>query len=131
MNTQASYLLGIEGEKLAAMHLAAKGYRIVARNFRFQRNEIDIVARDGDELCFIEVKTRASLDKGHPAEAVTIRKQKEIARAAAGYLSGQENPWQNCRFDVITILAKRMDGPAIVEYDLEHFKAAFMTGEGC
>jgi putative endonuclease len=127
----APHRLGTEGEMLAARYLAAKGYRIVARNFRFLRNEIDIVARDGDELCFIEVKTRASLDKGHPAEAVTLRKQKEIVRAASGYLAGQENPWINCRFDVITILAKRMDGPAIIEYDLEHFKAAFMTGEGC
>jgi putative endonuclease len=127
----APHRLGTEGEMLAARYLAGKGYRIVARNFRFLRNEIDIVARDGNELCFIEVKTRASLDKGHPAEAVTLRKQKEIARAAAGYLSSQENPWINCRFDVITILAKRMDGPAIIEYDLEHFKAAFMTGEGC
>jgi putative endonuclease len=123
--------LGSEGEKLAAKYLAGKGYRIVARNFRFLRNEIDIVAQDGDELCFIEVKTRASLDKGHPAEAVTPKKQKEIARAASGYLAGLENPWINCRFDVVTILATLMDGPAIVAYELEHFKAAFMTGEGC
>ncbi|NTU59221.1 MAG: YraN family protein [Chlorobiaceae bacterium] len=126
----AQHRLGAEGEKLAAMHLAGKGYRIVARNFRFHRNEIDIVAHDGDELCFIEVKTRASLDKGHPAEAVTPRKQKEIARAASGYLAGQKNPWVNCRFDVITIIAKHMDGASILDYELEHFKAAFMAGEG-
>jgi putative endonuclease len=127
----APHWLGSEGEKLAARYLAGKGFRIVARNYRFQRNEIDIVAHDGDELCFIEVKTRASLDMGHPAEAVTLRKQQEIVRAASGYLASQENPWVNCRFDVITILAKHMDEQAILDYDLEHFKAAFMTGEGC
>ncbi|NTW52000.1 MAG: YraN family protein [Chlorobiaceae bacterium] len=127
----APHWLGTEGEKLAARHLAGKGYRIVARNFRFHRNEIDIIAHDGKVLCFIEVKTRASLDKGHPAEAVTLRKQQEIARAASGYLAGQKNPWIDCRFDVVTILAKHMDESSILDYDLEHFKGAFMTGEGC
>jgi len=109
--------LGAEGEKIAARHLAAKGYRIVARNYRFHRNEIDIIAFDGEALCFIEVKTRASLGKGHPAESVTRSKQKEIARAAAGYLAS------------IAVLALSIDERSIRKYEIEHIKAAFMVGD--
>jgi putative endonuclease len=120
------HTLGAEGERIAARYLAGKGYRILARNYRFLRNEIDIIANDGEQLCFIEVKTRASLDKGHPAEAVTPRKQQEIARAASGYLAGLKGPVPDCRFDVIAILAHRIDDGNIVEYGLEHIRAAFM-----
>lgn len=121
--------LGAEGEKIAARHLAAKGYRIVARNYRFHRNEIDIIAFDGEALCFIEVKTRASLGKGHPAESVTLGKQKEIARAAAGYLASLDDPWITCRFDVIAVLALSIDECSIRKYEIEHIKAAFMVGD--
>jgi putative endonuclease len=123
----APHSLGAEGEQLAARYLTGCGYRIISRNFRFLRNEIDIIATDGGELCFVEVKTRASLDKGHPAEAVTVRKQKELVRAATGFLAALENPAPDCRFDVIAILATRMEGPLIVEYKLDHIKAAFMA----
>ncbi len=120
------HTLGAEGERIAAGYLAGKGYRIVARNYRFLRNEIDIIAMEGARICFIEVKTRASLDKGHPAEAVTPRKQKEIARAASGYLAGVAGP-PECRFDVVAILAHRLENGRIVEYALEHIKDAFMA----
>lgn len=122
--------LGIEGEKIAARYLAAQGFRIVERNFRFHRNEIDIIAFDGEVLCFVEVKTRASLDKGHPAESVTPKKMKEIIRAASGYLATLPDPWIDCRFDVVAILALQLDEKSIVTWELEHIKAAFMTGEG-
>ncbi|MBN1929022.1 MAG: YraN family protein [Chlorobiaceae bacterium] len=121
--------LGTEGEAIAARYLVAHGYRIVERNYRFHRNEIDIIALDDEALCFIEVKTRASLAKGHPAESVTLRKQKEIARAAAGYLASIGNPWVTCRFDVIAVLALSLDEHSIRKYELEHFKAAFMAGD--
>jgi putative endonuclease len=121
--------LGAEGEAIAARYLAGQGCRIITRNYRFHRNEIDIIAYEGDVLCFVEVKTRASLDKGHPAESVTPKKRKEIIRAASGYLTTLKNPWITCRFDVIAILALRMDENTILEYDLEHIRAAFMTGE--
>ncbi|NTV02533.1 MAG: YraN family protein [Chlorobiaceae bacterium] len=123
----APHTLGAEGERIAAGYLAGKGYRILARNYRFLRNEIDIIAADGRQLCFIEVKTRASLDKGHPAEAVTLRKQKEITRAASGYLAGLEGAPPDCRFDVIAILAHRVENGAIVEFGLEHIPSAFMA----
>lgn len=125
MNTPHS--LGAEGERLAARYLVGNGYRIVARNYRFLRNEIDIVAYDGLVLCFIEVKTRASLDKGHPAEAVTPRKQKEIVRAASGYLSALPGPPPTCRFDVIAILARVTADDHLLDYELEHIRDAFMA----
>lgn len=81
MNSNQPWLLGREGERIAAGFLEKKGYRIVQRNFRFHRNEIDIIAMDGETVCFIEVKTRSSATKGEPAEAVTPGKQREIARA--------------------------------------------------
>jgi putative endonuclease len=125
----APHWLGIEGEKIAAAYLAAQGYRIVQRNYRFHRNEIDIIAYDAQVLCFIEVKTRASLDRGHPAESVTPGKIREIVRAATGYLSKLRDPWIDCRFDVIAILALQTDEQSILRYELEHLKAAFMTGD--
>jgi putative endonuclease len=121
--------LGAEGEAIAARYLAAHGCRIVARNYRYHRNEIDIIALDGEVLCFIEVKTRASLDKGHPAESVTARKRKEIIRAASGYLATRPDPWITCRFDVIAIHALRLDERRILDYKIEHIKGAFMAGE--
>lgn len=123
----APHSLGAAGERLASRYLTSRGYRILARNYRFLRNEIDIVATDGDEICFIEVKTRASLDKGHPAEAVTPRKQREITRAATGYLATIGEPEPSCRFDVIAILASRIEGDEILEYQLEHIRSAFMA----
>ncbi len=119
--------LGAEGERIAARYLAGKGYRILARNFRFHRNEIDIIARDGQELCFVEVKTRQSLDKGHPAEAVTQHKQQEIIRAASGYLAAIEGPPPACRFDVIAIIITPVDDAGSGGFSLEHLKAAFIA----
>ncbi|NTU53771.1 MAG: YraN family protein [Chlorobiaceae bacterium] len=125
----APHWLGSEGEKIAARYLVTQGFRIVECNYRFHRNEIDIIAYDGDELCFIEVKTRASLETGHPAESVTPRKIREIVRAASGYLTTLPDPWINCRFDVIAILAQQIDDESIISYELEHLKAAFMAGD--
>ena len=121
--------LGAEGEAIAARYLVARGCRIVERNYRYHRNEIDIIALDGETLCFIEVKTRASLDKGHPAESVTARKRQEIIRAASGYLATRPDPWITCRFDVIAIHARRLDEQRILDYTIEHIEGAFMAGE--
>lgn len=119
--------LGAQGETLAADYLAGKGYRIIVRNFHFKRNEIDIIATHDDVLVFIEVKTRASLDKGYPAEAVTLHKQREIIRAARYYLATENNSGTDCRFDVIAILARTDECGRISSYDLEHIEDAFMV----
>jgi putative endonuclease len=119
------HALGRQGERLAAEYLAGKGYRIISRNYRYHRNEIDIIALDGKTLCFIEVKTRGSLEKGHPLEAITPQKQKEIIKAAKAYLLRAENREPDCRFDVIAILAASEENGKIASYSIEHITDAF------
>lgn len=112
--------LGLAGEELACAYLRRKNYDIITRRFRMFRGEIDIVARDGPTLVFVEVKARADESFGRPEESVTPGKQRQIRKIAQGYL--MENPPGDaaCRFDVISILFG--DGNA---YRLEHFVDAF------
>ncbi|NTU45426.1 MAG: YraN family protein [Chlorobiaceae bacterium] len=117
--------LGQQGEQLAADFLEKKGYRIISRNYRYHRNEIDIIARYKGTLCFIEVKTRSSTEKGHPAEAVTPGKQKEIIKAARAYLAFCVHEECDCRFDVIAILIESMHESGIDRFTVEHFEDAF------
>ena len=70
---------GDRGEAIAAAHLEAKGYRVIARNFRCKAGEIDIIARHGDVLCFAEVKTRRPGRFGRPCEAVDWKKQRRLS----------------------------------------------------
>ena len=95
-------------EEQASNFLESQGYRILFRNYKAQGAEIDIIAREKDTICFIEVKSRCSERFGSPQEAVTVAKQQKIARAASMFL--QENDLQNksCRFDVVAIT--RQDG---------------------
>ncbi|ANT63839.1 YraN family protein [Prosthecochloris sp. CIB 2401] len=106
MHNDLPHDLGRKGEETAAAMLVDKGYHIVERNYRHKRTEIDIIAMDGRTLCFIEVKTRSSISKGHPLDAVEKHKQREIIRTARAYLAlhygNREFP--DCRFDVIGIL---------------------------
>ncbi len=82
--------------------LRDQGYRIVARNTEYRTGEIDVVAREGETLCFIEIKARAHAALGGALEAVTPRKQRQIAATAALYLA--ENPFPGpCRFDVLAM----------------------------
>lgn len=99
-----THILGRNGEGFAVSFLSASGYRIVETNYRTRSGEIDIVARDGDVLCFIEVKTRRS-DCGHdPFEAVGPRKQSVLARTARFYLAQRYGSDEVCcRFDVLAV----------------------------
>ncbi|UZJ41454.1 YraN family protein [Prosthecochloris sp. SCSIO W1101] len=119
--------LGRQGEMTAVTYLLEKGYRILDRNYRYRRNEIDIVAADKQTLCFIEVKTRSSDTKGHPLEAVTPEKQKEIIKAASAYLATHPAPEPDCRFDVIAIIAHSLANGRIKKFELEHITNAFMA----
>jgi putative endonuclease len=95
---------GTAGEDLAAAYLARKGYRILQRNFYFGRNgEIDIIARDGEVLVFIEVKARSSSMYGSPEEAVTAAKQRTLRLAAQGYCYIHNIVDTECRFDVVAV----------------------------
>jgi putative endonuclease len=95
--------LGKSGEEAVAGYLAKKGYKIVVKNYRCKLGEIDIIARDGPVLVFIEVKTRTGSRYGSPEAAVNIRKQRQISRTAEWYL--MENKLFDCpaRFDVIGV----------------------------
>jgi putative endonuclease len=112
--------MGRTGEDIACEHLRKKGYEIVERGFRLFRGEIDVVARDGDTLVFVEVKTRADESHGRPEESVTPSKQRQIRRLAQGYLVRNGCGDVACRFDVVAILFRAPD-----DYRLEHFKDAF------
>ena len=96
---------GVRGENMAAAYLETAGYRIVARNWRFHRNEIDIIAMDGDTLVFVEVKKRQDSAHGYGCEAVDHAKQQRIRRVAEAYLTCTKRPHADtkCRFDVVSI----------------------------
>lgn len=95
---------GLYYETLAAAFLEKQGYKILERNFRCPAGEIDLIAKEGEYLCFVEVKYRSERETGTPEEAVDPKKQKRISRAALYYLMkqglGDTTP---CRFDVVGI----------------------------
>lgn len=94
---------GRDGEKRAVCFLNAQGYRIIEQNYRQSFGEIDIIAKDGKTLCFIEVKTRETDDYGHPFEAVTRPKQKVIRKVAQMYLIEHDIVDEFVRFDVVGV----------------------------
>lgn len=89
------------GEDAAVRWLAAQGYQILDRNVTNHGGEIDVVARDGGTLCFIEIKARASARFGPAIAAVDFRKQRRISRAAALYIAIKGLHREPCRFDVL------------------------------
>ena len=94
--------MGTSYEIKAEEYLLQKGYKILERNFRNRSGEIDIIAKDGEYFCFIEVKYRTTNDFGNPLEAVNIRKQQKIRQTARYYLMKNKlSEWTPCRFDVI------------------------------
>ncbi|MBP2684493.1 MAG: hypothetical protein H6Q79_2532 [Deltaproteobacteria bacterium] len=111
---------GNAAEERACRHLEAAGCSIVERNYRTKGGEIDIVARKGDLLVFVEVRSRGDAGFGTPEESVTPAKRRRIVSAARGYLSTvPPSTWREARFDVIAIEG---EGNAAV---LRHYPAAF------
>jgi putative endonuclease len=94
---------GEAGEALAARLLRQKGYRIIEANYRTPLGEIDLIARDGDTLVFVEVKARRSLHFGNPKWAVTPQKQRKISMVALYYLKTTGQSLAKARFDVVAI----------------------------
>ena len=84
-------------------YLESLGYKIVTYNYRCRLGEIDLIARDGEYLVFVEVKYRTTGVSGYPAEAVDARKQQTIAKCAMHFLMKQGNDDVPCRFDVVAI----------------------------
>lgn len=97
---------GKTAEDRAVALLVERGYEIVARNVRRAGGEIDIVAHDGETLCFVEVRSRQSTRFGSPASTVDARKQARIARAASAVLASYPAPQPRCRFDVVSIVGE-------------------------
>lgn len=117
--------VGRFGEQLAADHLERAGLIILDRNWRCREGELDIVARDGDELVFVEVKTRSSPAFGTPAQAVNRAKTARIRRLAVRYLlakraEGLADFWTAMRFDVVAVVRTTPSGPEVV-----HLKGVF------
>lgn len=95
---------GSEGEEIACEFISKLGYKIVERNYQFGHGEIDIIAKDGDTLVFIEVKYRKNLEYGPPELAITKGKQNLVKRTATAYLWEKEIKDELSRIDVIAIL---------------------------
>ncbi|MDP2940785.1 MAG: YraN family protein [Candidatus Omnitrophota bacterium] len=115
--------LGKKGEDIALGFLKKNGYSIIQRNYRTKLGEIDIIAKDKDTLCFIEVKSRSSCGHGLPQESVFKLKQGQISKAALAYLKEKNLLDKRARFDVVSVLYA--DG----ETRIEIIKNAFELDE--
>jgi putative endonuclease len=105
--------LGDRGEEIAAAYLAERGWRILNRQFRLGHREIDLVARRGEVVAFVEVKTRGGTGYGHPLEAITWKKRREIQRVALAWIDRYGLPGDVYRFDAVGILLPAGGAPRI------------------
>ena len=94
------------GERAAKKFLQRAGLKFLAANYRSEHGEIDLIFRDGDCLCFIEVKTRSSEEWTRPADAVDARKKKLLSQTALDYLRLLKNPEVKFRFDIVEVLLR-------------------------
>jgi putative endonuclease len=107
--TGATIQIGARAEAAAADALHGAGYRIVERNYRCKAGELDIIARDGDVLAFVEVRSRANGEHGHAAEMSGATKRRQVARIAAHYLALVRPEIDQVRFDVVAITGETID----------------------
>ena len=114
------------GEEIAAEYLRLHGFEILETNWRFRRLEVDIIAREGKTLIFVEVKTRSYDYFGKPEEFVTPAKERRLAAAAAAYMEQSGHEWA-MRFDVVAVLKKRDGSPPRVDAH----QAPCALGEPC
>ncbi len=110
--------LGQTGEEIAAEYLTSKGFEILASNWRYNHKEIDLIARDGDYLVIVEVKTRTSDGWENPREAITNKKIRFLVDAAEAYIM-QNDVMMETRFDIVTLI------PSGDGWEIEHLKEAF------
>ncbi len=96
-------LFGKKSETDAVKHLKKLGYRIIEENYRNRLGEIDIIAKDGETIVFVEVKARRSKAYGHPKWAITLKKQRKISMVALSYLKATRKYHAKARFDVVTV----------------------------
>lgn len=116
MNLKENIIKGRQGENIAQEYLKNCGYKIIDKNWHYSKNaEIDIIAEDKDVIVFVEVKTRTSLNYGHPFEAISKEKIEKINNAILAYLKLCEKSYKSYRFDGIAIIG--LNNPKI-----EHIK---------
>jgi putative endonuclease len=107
--TDQRHRAGVAAERLAAELLRREGYEILEHRYRFHRHDVDLVARRGATVVFVEVKVRSGASHGGAAEAVTARKRLELTRAASAWLQRHGRPEDGARFDVIAVDADRVE----------------------
>ena len=105
--------LGVHGEDLATRYFEREGWRILARNFRVGHKEIDLVVRRDELVAFVEVKTRTSAAYGHPLEAITAAKRREIERVARAWVARHGLRGDDYRFDAIAIRCSGDHAPVL------------------
>jgi len=116
-------ILGNYGESLAQQYLQERGYRILEKNFRNKLGEIDLIALDGKTVCFVEVKTRHSVEQGQPYEAINSWKIRKLSQMATYYLKHKCHSLEILsRFDVISIVYDKNNFPSP---SIQHIKNAF------
>lgn len=108
--TPTAVELGRAGERLAAAHLEHTGWTILARNFRAGRKEVDLVVRRGATVAFVEVKSRRGSGFGHPLEAITWRKRREIAEVARHWWAAHPGAGRIYRFDAVAVVFEPSGG---------------------
>ncbi len=107
-----------DAEDRACAYLRSRGYLIVARNWRWRGGEVDIIAKDGETIVFVEVKARTGTRFGLPAEAVDRRKRGKLLAAARAFL-GRDAGKVPIRFDIVSVLGR----------DISHLRGAFGEGD--
>ncbi len=118
---------GLWGEAQAATHLRQNGYKVLGQRVRVGvRDEIDLIARQGETLVFVEVKTRASEEWGRPVSAVNRKKRDRLARAAMRYMSRLRTKPPYFRFDVIEVIGQEGLPPT----DIRHLQNVFGLPKG-
>ena len=120
MTLNSRQRLGNLAEDQAAAFLRRRGYLILERNATYRIGEVDIIARDGDTLVFVEVRARTHADPVHPAATVDRRKQRQIVRTAMAYCQHHDITDTMIRFDVLAVTGK--------PERIEHFENAFEAG---
>ena len=124
MPTDTRRTTGIKGEEEAARFLTRSGYAILDRNVRTRAGEIDLVAKEGKTLVFVEVKTRRELEGDPPQAGVHTRKQNRLAKLAHGYLKLKRIRQTPCRFDVVAVIIKDEGGVKAIRHIPNAFSVA-------
>ena len=125
MQNMTKIITGKKGERLAADFMTGNGYQILETNFRCPLGEIDIIARDHQEIVFVEVKTRKSHALGYPEQAVGIQKQKKLSQLALWYLQAKKMSDKKARFDVVAVTL------AVQANEINLIKNAFDFVDAC